>query len=94
MYPIMHLNLCVGVGIIDESHQEISIIIQILTGKREHHEISRFSGLPRELYFPKGFYFPEAPAMRENIIMREYITILAPSTRDISSILVNICYKY
>ena len=23
------------------------------------HEISRFGGLPRELYFPKGLYFPE-----------------------------------
>ena len=27
---------------------------------RGGHEISRFGGLPRELYFPKGLYFPEA----------------------------------
>ena len=27
---------------------------------RDGHEISRFGGLPRELYFPKGLYFPEA----------------------------------
>ena len=26
---------------------------------RDDHEISRFGGLPRELYFPKGLYFPE-----------------------------------
>ena len=26
---------------------------------RDGHEISRFGGLPRELYFPKGLYFPE-----------------------------------
>ena len=24
------------------------------------HEISRFGGLPRELYFPKGLYFPRS----------------------------------
>ena len=26
---------------------------------RNSHEISRFGGLPRELYFPKGLDFPE-----------------------------------
>ena len=26
---------------------------------RDGHEISRFGGLPRELYSPKGLYFPE-----------------------------------
>ena len=26
---------------------------------RDGHEISRFGGLPRELYFSKGLYFPE-----------------------------------
>ena len=26
---------------------------------RDGHEIWRFGGLPRELYFPKGLYFPE-----------------------------------
>ena len=29
---------------------------------RDGHEISRFGGLPRELYFPKGLYFPEVRA--------------------------------
>ena len=53
---------------------------------RDGHEISRFGGLPRELYFPKGF------ALRENIITRENIAILAPPTRDISSVPVNIWY--
>ena len=27
---------------------------------RDGHEISRFGGLPRELYFPEGLYFPKA----------------------------------
>ena len=54
---------------------------------RDGHEISRFGGLPRELYFPKGLYFPpKRTALRENI------NILAPPTRDISSVPVNICY--
>ena len=41
---------------------------------RDGHEISRFGGLPRELYFPEGKY------------------ILAPPTRDISTVPVDICY--
>ena len=36
---------------------EINHIIQILTGTVMR--ISRFGGLPRELYFPKGLYYPE-----------------------------------
>ena len=56
------------------------------------HEISRFGGLPRELYFPKGLYFPEVRSTEGNIVPRENITILAPPTRDISSVPVDICY--
>ena len=52
---------------------------------QDGHEMSRLGGLPRELiYFPKGLY--------KNIITRENITILAPPTRDISSVPVNIHY--
>ena len=47
---------------------------------RDGHEISRFGGLPRELYFP------------ENIVLRESITLLAPPTHDISTVPVDICY--
>ena len=42
--------------------------------------------------FPKGYIFPKRAALRENIITRENITLLAPPTRDISSLPVNICY--
>ena len=42
--------------------------------------------------FPRGYIFPKPAALRENIITRENITILAPPTRDISSVPVNICY--
>ena len=59
---------------------------------RDGHEISRFGGLPRELYFPKGLYFPEVRSTEGNIVPRENITILAPPTRDISSVPVDICY--
>ena len=40
--------------------------------------------------FPRGYIFPKRAALRENIITRENITILAPPTRDISSVPVNI----
>ena len=35
--------------------------LNIIHIDRDGHEIhvSRFGGLPRELYFPKGLYFPE-----------------------------------
>ena len=59
---------------------------------RDGHEMSRFGGLPRELYFPKGLYFPEVRSTEGNIVPRENITILAPPTRDISSVPVDICY--
>ena len=42
--------------------------------------VSRFGGLPRELYFPKGLYFPEVHSTEGNIVPRENITILAPPT--------------
>ena len=62
---------------------------------RDGHEISRFGGLPRELYFPQGIIFsPEVctALLQKNIVPRENINILAPPTRDISSVPVNICY--
>ena len=40
----------------------------------------------------ESYIFPKRAALRENIITRENITILAPPTRDISSVPVNICY--
>ena len=42
--------------------------------------------------FPRDYIFPECTALRENIVPRENITILAPPTRDISSFPVDICY--
>ena len=63
------------------------LMIHYIDIDRDGHEISRFGGLPRELYFPKGLHF-----RRENIVPRENITILAPPTRDISSVPVDICY--
>ena len=60
---------------------------------RDGHEISRFGGLPRELYFPKGLYFPEVRSTEGNIVPRENITILAPPTRDISSVPVDFAEK-
>ena len=44
--------------------------------------------------FSQGIIFeiPKCAALRENIVPRENITILAPPTRNISSIPVNICY--
>ena len=59
---------------------------------RDGHEISRFGGLPRELYFPKGKYFPKVRSTEENIVPGGNITVLAPPTRDISSVAVDICY--
>ena len=38
------------------------------------------------------YIFLKCAALRENIVPRENITILAPPTRDISSVLVDICY--
>ena len=59
---------------------------------RDGHEISRFGGLPRELYFPKGLYFPEVRSTEGKYCPEGKIDILAPPTRDISSVPVNICY--
>ena len=36
--------------------------------------------------FPKGLYFPEVRSTEGNIVPRENITILAPPTRDISTV--------
>ena len=53
---------------------------------RDGHEISRFGGLPRELYFPEGLYFPEARSAEGKYNHKGKYTILAPPTRDISSV--------
>ena len=42
--------------------------------------------------FPRDYIFPKCAALRENIVPRGNITILAPPTRDISSVPVDICY--
>ena len=47
---------------------------------------------PESYIFPRDYIFPKCAALRENIVPRENITILAPPTRDISSVLVDICY--
>ena len=51
-----------------------------------------FRWTAKSYIFPRGYIFPKRAALRENIITRENITILAPPTRDISSVAVNICY--
>ena len=40
----------------------------------------------------ESYIFSKCAALRENIVPRENITILAPPTRDISSVPVDICY--
>ena len=42
--------------------------------------------------FPRDYIFPEVRSTEGNIVPRENITILAPPTRDISSVPVDICY--
>ena len=59
---------------------------------RDGHEISRFGGLPRELYFPQGIIFSRSAQHWGKYCPEENITILAPPTRDISSVPVDICY--
>ena len=39
-----------------------------------------------------NLFSKKCAALRENIIPRENITILAPPTRDISSVPIDICY--
>ena len=56
----------------------------IIDTDRDGHEISHFGGLPRQLYFPE--------VRSTDIVPRENITVLAPPTRDISSVPVDICY--
>ena len=53
-----------------------------------------FRWTPREFFyiFPRDYIFPKCTALRENIVQRENITLLAPPTHDISSVLVDICY--
>ena len=65
-------------------------IIQILTGTVMKHHVS--VDCQESYIFPRGYIFPKRAVLRENIITRENITILAPPTRDISSVPVNICY--
>ena len=46
---------------------------------RDGHEISCFGGLPREFIFsPRDYIFLKCAALRESIVARENITILAP----------------
>ena len=64
-------------------------IIQILTGT-----VIKYVAVDcQESYiFPRDYIFPKCAALKENIVLRENITILAPPTRDISTVLVDICY--
>ena len=65
-------------------------IIQILTGTVMKYHVSM--DCQESYVFPKDYIFPKCAALRENIVPRENITILAPPTRDISSVPVDICY--
>ena len=47
---------------------------------------------PESCTFPRDCIFPKCAALRGNIVPRENITILAPPTRDISTVPVDICY--
>ena len=51
-----------------------------------------FRWTAKRVIFSKGLYFPEVRSTEGNIVPRENITILAPPTRDISSVPVDICY--
>ena len=64
-------------------------IIQILTGRTWN---ITFRWTAKSYIFPRDYIFPKCAALRENIVPRENITILAPPTRDISSVPVDICY--
>ena len=71
------------------SERELDII-QILTGTVMKYHVS--VDCQESYIFPRGYIFPKRAALRENIITRENVTLLAPPTRDISSVPVNICY--
>ena len=73
--------LCAGFG---------SNSIQILTGTVMKYHVS--VDCQEDYSFPRDYSFPKCAALRENIVLRENITILAPPTRDISSVPVDICY--
>ena len=68
----------------------MAYIIQILTATVMKYHVS--VDCQESYIFPRGYIFPKRAALRDNIITRENITILAPPTRDISSVPVNICY--
>ena len=60
---------------------------------RDGQEISCFGGLPRELYFPQGIIFSQIAQHWGKILSRgKNITVLAPPTRNISSVPVDIFY--
>ena len=61
-----------------------SDIIQILTGTVMKYHVS--VDCQESYIFPRDYIFPKCTALRENI------TILAPPTRDISSVPLDICY--
>ena len=65
-------------------------IIQILTGTVMKYHVS--VDCQESYIFPRDYIFLKCAALRENIVPRENITILAPPTRDISSVPVDICY--
>ena len=46
----------------------------------------------QESYISQGIIIPKYAELRNNIVPRENITILAPPTRDISSVPVDISY--
>ena len=66
------------------------IIIQILTRTVMKYHVS--VDCQESYIFPRDYVFPKCAALRENIVPRETITILALPTRDISTVPVDICY--
>ena len=67
-----------------QSRNTVTLLYYSTDLDRDGHEISRFGGLPRVKFSQGIIFFRSAP--------RENITILAPPTRDISSVSVDICY--
>ena len=61
---------------------------------RDSHEYHVSMDCQESYIFPRDYIFPKWSALRGNIVPRENVTILTPPTRDISTVPVDICYKY
>ena len=88
------LLLCIVLYALKMHYVHISRVSYYSDIDRAGHEISRSVDCQESYIFPWGYIFPKRAVLRENIItsLRENIAILAPPTRDISSVPVNIWY--